>query len=160
MAVIDLKNATITISDGSGTTKTVTVKVGDGTISFTETQNVEYLKDKGALDSVRLGDEEPVEVSLDIQWEYYTGPTTAETPVDAITGTGGASDWVTSATDTCEPYAVDITILNNNPCSGTNLDESILLSDFRWESLTSDVKAGTIQCRGRCNVTRAVATRS
>lgn len=158
MAVIDLKNCTIKFKDGGS--NSVEVKVGDGTMTISETRNIEYLRDKGLLDTVRLGDEEPVEVSIDMQWEYVKGVTGTPTPVDALKQTGGASSWATSSSDACEPYAVDIEITNDNPCSGSNLDEVILLSDFRYESLDYDLKAGTISVRGKCNVTDLTATRT
>lgn len=158
MAVIDLKNCTVKFKDGGA--NEVTVKVGTGNVTFTERRNMDYLLDAGSLDTVREGDEVPVEVSIDMQWEYIKGVSGTPTPVDALKKEGGASAWVTSSADACEPYAVDIEITNDNPCSGSNLDETILISDYRWEELNYDIQAGQISTRGRANITRVTATRS
>lgn len=157
MAVIDLKNATVTLQDGTGTPLTVACKLGDGTLQYTEKRNLEYKRDRGALDTVRLGDEEPVDVKFDFNWVFLKGDgdTTIE---DAIKRRGGAAAWVSTDADPCAPYAIDIVIEYIPPCSGVK-KEIITLSDFRWEQLDHDPKAGTISCSGKCNITEATPVR-
>ena len=120
MAQIDLKNATIKLKDGtSPTPNELSINIGEGELTFTETKNREYTLNRGALDGVRDGDEAPVDVSLDFIWEYLKGPTSASTgisggiptPEDCFKQRGGAVNWVSSDTDdVCQPYAVDIEI--------------------------------------------------
>ncbi len=158
MAVIDLKNATITLQDGTdGTPLFIELKVGDGTLQYTEKRNLEYKKNRGALDSVRLGDEEPVEVKFDFNWEFLKGDgdTTIE---DALKRRGGAAAWVSTDDDPCAPYTLDIIIEYIPPCSAVK-KEIITLSDFRQEQLDHDPKAGTVSCSGKCNITEAAVTR-
>ena len=81
------------------------------------------------------------------------------TPVEAIKGINAASEWVSSSSDLCEPYAVDMLLKHCVPC-GTDQDEDILLPDFRWESLDYDLGAATISVSGQCNVSNATVTRS
>ncbi|MGN6136079.1 MAG: hypothetical protein ACTHOU_16450, partial [Aureliella sp.] len=96
----------------------VEIKVGDGNISWTESKNYEYELDRGDLDTVKEGDEAPVQVTLAFIYDFVrTGTSESITPSDALKGIGGAAAWVTSSADTCEPYAVDLDIEHIPPCS-------------------------------------------
>lgn len=139
---------------------TLLIKVGEGNVTYDEKQTIEYKKDRGLLDTVREGDEDPIDVRLDVQWQFlrtYTGEII--TPEDALKNEGGASAWVSSATDKCEPYAVDVLIIYKPVCPGVKA-EIIRLPDYRWESLNHDAKAGTLSTSGKCNVKRATLSRS
>jgi hypothetical protein len=140
--------------------KRLEVKVGEGNLTYDEKRNMEYKKDRGKLNTVREGDEDPIDVRLDIQWEWLSaaGSDTVPTPEEVLKKEGLASSWLSSATDTCEPYAVDIVILYDPSCSGVD-GELITLKDYRWESLNHDLKAGTLSTSGKCNVTRATKER-
>lgn len=157
MATIDIKHCTIRLSDG--TTNKIDVKIGNGNLTYTEKRNMDYVKDRGLLDTVREGDEEPVDVRIDAQWIFITADSGATVPTieDALKQRGPAATWVSSSTDLCEPYAVDITILDIPPCTGHG--ESIVLSDFRWENLNHDLRGSTISVTGKCNIKQATATR-
>jgi hypothetical protein len=137
----------------------LTIKVGEGNLTYSEKQNVEYKKDRGLLDTVRLGDEEPLDVSFEFWWEFLKA-STGGTPTieDVLKKRGEAADWVTTSDDECEPYCVDIVVLYTPPCSGEDAEE-IVLREFRWESLNHDLKAGTISVSGKCNVKEAEVTR-
>lgn len=136
------------------------IKVGDGNVTFSEKRMIEYKKDRGKLDTVRLGDEDPVDVKLDLRWEHLSSESGAEipTPREALRKEGPASDWVSSSSDPCEPYAVDIEIRYSPFCTDQD-KELILLPDYRWESLDMDAKAGTLSTSGKCNVIAVTATR-
>lgn len=161
MAVIDLKKATLTFVDGTPTTpNTLEVKIGEGNLTYDEKVNREYIKDKGVLSTVRNGDEEPMDVKLDFMWEFlYAGdaPVTP-TPEDVLKQRGGAAAWVSSDSDACAPYAVDITILYEPDCDTIN-NELIVLPDFRYETLSHDMRAGSVSVTGKCNATDATITR-
>jgi hypothetical protein len=156
MAQIDLKNATVIIRDGTAVTPNeIEVKLGEGNLTYSEKRNMEYTLDRGILDEVREGDQVPVDVSFDAVWEYIKGTTgTAGVPTiqDALKKINAASGWTSSDADTCRPY-----VLYDPPCTGDV--EEIVLSDFRYESLDQDLRAGTISCSGKCNVTQASVTR-
>lgn len=138
----------------------IEVKIGDGNLTYSEKRNFKYVKNKGNLDTVREEDKEPVEIKMDATWEFIKAdsgdPPTIE---DALKKRGNASTWITSAADTCEPYAVDIIIVYDPPCSGED-DETITLSDFRYETFEHDLKAGTFSISGKCNVVEATVARS
>jgi hypothetical protein len=156
-STIDLKNATIRIKDGDG--HELEVDIGEGNLTFNESRNVEYKLNRGALGTTRLGDEKPVEVSMDFNWEFLRAATadTAPTISEAIKGIGKAETlgWVTSDTeDECAPYCVDLEIEYTPECSDAD-KEVITLAHFRWESLNHDPKAGSVACTGKCNITEA-----
>ena len=138
----------------------IDVTIGEGNLTWTEAKEYEYLLDRGDLDTVKEGDEQPLEISLEFVYEHVlTGTGEVVTPVDAVKGIGGASEWVSSATDLCEPYAIDLEILHCVPC-GTDEDELIVFPDFRWESLEYDLSAATISTSGKCNASDPTITRS
>lgn len=149
MAIIDIKNCTFRI-EGGGANERVTIKLGEGTVSWTERKNREYLLDRGTIDTVRNGDQVPVDVSFQFRWIFLKSSDATPSIKEALTQTGAAAAWTSSATDTCEPYAVDITIVHTPICAGETI-ERITLPDFRYEELQHDVKAGIISVSGKCN---------
>lgn len=137
------------------------IKVGDGNITYNEKRNIEYKRDRGKLNTVREGDEEPLDVSIDLQWEFVKSDTGEPiTPEEAIKGIGAAAvaGWTTTSDDTCEPYAVDIYVIHTPRCT-TKKKEAYLLKDYRWETMNHDFKQGMIQTTGKCNIKEAVVTR-
>jgi len=135
------------------------VKIGEGNLTWTEAKEYEYLRDRGNLDTVKEGDEQPVEMSLEFVYEYIKSESgTSITPVDALKNVGYASEWVSTSADLCEPYCIDILAKHCVPC-GTDEDEDVLFNDFRWEGLDYDLQAATISVSGRCNVSDPTVTR-
>jgi hypothetical protein len=166
-AQIDLKDATIKLRDGTpGTPVEIEVKVGEGNLTYSEKRNMTYTLDRGILDEVREGDQVPMDVSFGLIWQYIAGGVdtgAVGTIEDFLKRRGLYAANVSSDSDSCRPYAVDIIIEYVPQCSGTTVkrpNETIILSDFRWESLDHDLRAATINCTGKCNVTQATATRS
>jgi hypothetical protein len=116
--------------------------------------------DRGDLDTVREGDEKPVDVSLEFVYEFVTtGTSETITPIDALKQQNAADEWITSSTDACEPYSVDLEIEHNPPC-GSSQTETTLLPDFRYEKLEFSLKDATISVTGKCNVSAATITRT
>jgi len=161
-AQIDLKYCTIKLKDGSTPTPNeITVKIGEGNLTYSEKREMEYVRDRGLLDTVREGDEQPIDVTMDFTWEWLKGLTTSgavPTIEDALKNRGAASDWVSSSADPCEPYCVDIQVFYSPPC-GETYDEVIVLPDFRQTDLSHDLRAGTVSITGQCNATEATVTR-
>lgn len=158
---VDIKNATIKFKDGATPTPNeLEIKVGEGNVTFVERIAREYALDKGRLDTVRNGDEAPVDVSLEFQWEWLKADTgNPPTPVDVLYRRGEASGWVSSSSDPCEPYCIDIEIYIDPDCEDGTKAELILLPDFRHEELNYDLRAGQIAVTGKCNVTTVTPTR-
>lgn len=135
------------------------VKIGTGTLSFSEKRNIEYTLDRGTLDEVRSGDEVPMDVKMDFVWEYLKGSDTIPSVEDALKKRGAASTWRSSDSDQCRPFSVDVVIRYVPDCGGGD-HELITLNDFRYESLDHDARGGTVSCSGKCNVTEATVVRS
>jgi len=137
----------------------VEIKIGEGNLTYTENKEYEYLLDRGDLDTVREGNEVPMDVSCEFVYEFVrTGTSEAITPVDALKGIGGASDWTSSSEDPCEPYCVDLVIEHDPPC-GTAENEITTFPTFRHDSLEFDLSAATIAVQGRCNATEPTIVR-
>lgn len=158
MPVIDLKNTTVTILDGGS--NTLEVKIGEGNISWSETKNRQYILDRGVLDKVRDGDEAPVDLTLAFTWEWLRSQGAESVTVEeALKKVGAAAAWESSGADACEPYSVDIQIENAAGC-GETYDELITFSEFRYEKLDHDAKAGTVTVTGKCNEVMPTVTRT
>lgn len=129
----------------------ISIKIGEGNLTYSEKRAVEFTRDRGILDTVRTADEDPIDVSLDILWEFIAassgGTVTAE---EAFKKIGEASAWVSTADDQCQPYCVDIEVHNAPDCTGTD-DEILILEEYYYESLDHDLREGTIATSGRCN---------
>jgi len=138
----------------------VEVKLGDGNMTWSINKEYEYLLDRGNLDTVREGDQQPLDVTLDSVYEHITtGTSETISPYDAMNGVGDASEWVSSSSDLCEPYSVDLEIFQTLSC-GTAQDETTLLPEFRYDTLETDLSAATISFTGRCNTVAPTVTRS
>lgn len=166
--VIDLKDVTIKLVDGTTpTANELEIKIGEGNLTYDENRNVEYILDRGRLDEVRLGDEVPVDVSFDFVWEWISGNTSSggapPTIEDVLKNKNNAASWVSTDADACRPFAIDV-VLENVPACGAGgaqaEQETITLPDFRHDTLSHDLRAGTISVTGRCNVTEATALRT
>jgi len=136
------------------------LKIGEGNLTYDEKRTMEYKRDRGQLDTVREGDEEPIDVRLDVQWEWlsHAAGDPYPTPEEFLKKEGLASGYTSSSSDPCEPYAINLIVIYDPDCSGVDA-EVITLSDYRWESLNHDLKAGTLSTSGKCNVTRATKER-
>ena len=161
MARIDLKHCTVYIN-GGGEGESLEVKVGDGTIDYSEAQEREYLLDRGKLDVVRDGDDTPLEVSMAFTWEYLRSVTGEDiTPEEALKRVGRASEWESTDSDPCQPYAVDIVIVHDPECpTYTQPLETYTFSKFRWESLSHSFNDASVDVSGKCNTKAPTVARS
>jgi hypothetical protein len=154
-----LKVAAVDDDDIDITGHFLQIRIGEGNATWTEKRPITYVKDRGLLDTVRRGDEEPVEVKLDATWVFLKASTGQPVTIeDALKNRGEAAGWTTSSADACEPYAVDIVIEHHPPCSTEEM-EIYTLKDFRYEELGHDLKAGQLSITGKCNTVEAVVTR-
>lgn len=135
------------------------IKIGEGNLTYTENREYEYVLDRGDLDTVREGDQVPLDINLDFIYEFIrTGTGESITPVDALKGVGGAAEWVSSSSDLCEPFAVDLEIEHVPPCGGAE-KEITLFPDFRTDTINPDLGGGTISVVGRSNAVEPTITR-
>jgi hypothetical protein len=141
--------------------RTLEIKIGDGNLDYTENRNMDYRLDRGELDTVREGDDAPMDVKLDFVWEFLTASSDDSTPTieDVFKHRGLAAGWDSSDSDSCAPYAIDVEIEHEPPCTGEQR-EIILLPDFRWESFEHNAKDAQISVAGKCNSKEAVVSRA
>lgn len=154
---IPVDNAVITFLPAQ-----VEIRIGEGNLSWTEAKEYEYVLDRGDLDSVREGDQQPVEVNIDLMYEFYTngsGGTWLPSPIDFLKRQGEASLLSSSSGDPCEPFAIDIYVEYDPPC-GSELNENYTFPDFRYESLEFDLREATISVSGRCNAVEPTVARA
>ena len=91
MASITLRNSVLKIKDGSGTPNSLTVKIGDGNLTWSEKRNVEYKLNRGLVDEVRLGDDIPMDVRFDFVWDFLKSDTGEPVTIEeALKKTGAA----------------------------------------------------------------------
>jgi hypothetical protein len=153
-----------TVANGATLTfigRSLEVNVGTGVLDYVEKKVYSYELNRGRLDTVLEGDEQPVEVSLAFVWDFITAISGAPTPTveDALKQRGPASAWVSSETDdACAPYAVDIVVEYIPPCTDVQ-SEVITLPAFRYESLDHSSKDALISIKGKCNAVEASVAR-
>jgi hypothetical protein len=162
-AQIDMKNMHFFIQDGSSPPNQLEIKFNNGTMKWDEMHNREYILNRGLLSDVRDGDQSPMEVSWDGQFEYIKSHITSTdgetiTVPEALKRNGAAAAWKSSDSDQCNPYSVDL-LVTNSPICLNNLNEQMLFPDFRYEKLSFDPKAGTISVSGKCNAIEVNASR-
>lgn len=168
MARIDLKNCVFTLLDGTSPTPfQMSLKIGAGNLTWSEKKQYDFILDRGLLDKVRYGDQLPVEVSIDAQYEYVMQPASNTlgpggsvlySVEDFVKKINSGSALVTAGADACEPYAVKVRITQDQGCAGVPT-EIVLIPEFRYEKATHDVRAGTIQLTGKAKVVKATVTR-
>ena len=136
------------------------IKIGDGNVTYTESNEYDYDLDRGTLDTVRAGDEVPIDVNFDFVYEFIvTGTGESISPMDALKAIGGAAEWRSSSSDPCEPYSVDIEIVHTPICTTAEI-ETTIFPDFRSESREADLGEANVSVSGRCNVTEPTITRT
>jgi len=144
----------------AGGANVLAVKIGEGNLSYSERREMIYTKDRGKLDTVREGDEQTVEVSMDFIWDFLTAVTASGIPTieDVLKNRGEASAWLTTSSDPCEPFTVDIEIFHTPPCAGIE-KEIITLEEYHYETLDHDLREATVASSGQCNKKEATVVR-
>lgn len=155
-ATIDLKDATIILRDGTTPTPNqISVKIGEGNLTYTENRNLEYRLDRGNLDEVREGDQAPIDVSLDAIWEFLKASSGQPASVeDFLKFRGAAASNISTDTDVCAPNSVDLIIEHIPGCGGLD-KEVITIPDFRYDSIAHDLREATLAITGRANAVEA-----
>ena len=137
----------------------IEIKIGEGDLKYTEADQFKYDLDRGELDTVRRGDDVPMEVTTNFTFDQVkSGTSEVITPIEAIKGTGAAAEWVSSSSDLCEPYAVDLVVEDVRPC-GSASSAKYLFPDFRSEKRDYDLKNASIGVSGKCNALEPIITR-
>ncbi len=142
------------------TGRTLEVNIGDGNITFSEKKEYNYDLNRGDLDAVREGNQIPMDVTMNFVYDFLKSASGDAIPTieEALKKIGLAAGWISSSSDACEPYAVDLEIEHTPICAGTDKERTVL-PDFRYESLDHDPREATVSATGRCNAVQATNTR-
>jgi hypothetical protein len=158
----DLEDAVVSGDDITFLPIELEIQLGEGNMTYDENREVVFIRDRGALDTYKEGDEQPMDVSFDFTWEFIRAVAGGTTPTieEALKRIGAASTWTSSNTgDPCAPYVVDVEIVNAPDCGGI-LAEVIRLPYFFYTQLSHDSSAAQVSVTGQCNATQAVITRT
>ncbi len=137
----------------------IEIKLGEGTLTYSEKRGVTYIINRGKIYTVKLADDAPVDIAFQFIWEFLRAASgDAPTVEEALRKINAAANWISSSPDPCEPYSVDIIICNLPPCPGQA--EVITLNYFRHEDLNHDLKAGTVSVTGKANIAFAHVDRT
>lgn len=160
-SVFDLKRATLFIVDGTGTPNELEVLLDEGTLKWTHAKNIEYRLNRGKLDTVREGDQVPMEVTIDARYNALRSDSGDPVTVyEALTQTGAAASWESSdAAGVCTPYAVDLKLEVDQDCTDVK-DELYTFPDFRPEKIDVDPKTGMMNISGKCNAVHPTVIRT
>lgn len=162
----NLRHGELTIKDGSGSPKTLLVKIAQGDVKWTVKRPSFIIKNRGKIDHRREGDEEAMDVSFGIlmeQWSYDDGDT-GLSPVDVILGTAIAKDspnsWVSQ--DGCgDAWSVSLLFKIYDPCDPTKWE---MLEFPNWHSDQTQAaeasEANTISFSGMSLATSPIRTSS
>ena len=168
MAQVDLKRADITLVPGTGAS--VKMKIGEGTLTYTEARPIQYVKDRGLLDEVRLDKPVPLDVKIDAMWvaigtdvivhsnDLPSVPATVHYGNDLVMDLlrGVQAGATSSDSDTTRPFAVHVDI--DYVTDGLTPNTKIRLPNFRYEQADFDLDGGTISLSGKCFALKAIIT--
>lgn len=133
----------------------VEFKVADGTLQFGESKEIIYTPNKGVLDDVKTGDEQPLSIDTSFTWEDFEASVGSGTPspLDILFQNGEAATYTSTADASgCPPYCVDIEVEINPGCS--EVREFVTFEEFLWDDIAPTFKDGKIAFKGQCNRTQ------
>lgn len=129
-------------------------KIGEGNIEHTKNKDPQIDTDRGILDGARAGTEQPMEVSFSYVYDWLKASSGDPITVDeALEQEGDASDWISAASDPCEPYQVTIKVIDSPPC-GSEEAEIILYKYFMPRTINASVEAASVTVTGVCVATK------
>lgn len=157
----DFKNAILRIIDNTPTTPNeLEIHLAEGTLTYTERYPRVYRKNRGKLNDVQNGDEEPMEVRFDAAWEALKASSGDPPTVrEALLGIGEAADWVSTDTNLCAPYSVTLELEHTPVCESEDI-ESVKFELFRVEEISGNPNDSMISFTGKCNKVAPTVTRT
>ena len=129
----------------------ISAKLGsEGEVSHTKTKDPIIDTDRGVIDGARLGIDQPLTVDLTYVYDWLRASSGNAVTVDEVLEQEGeAADWITSAVDPCEPYQVDIFVIDRPPC-GSEEAEITIYRYFIYRTVNASVTAASVTVNGVC----------
>lgn len=134
--------------------------IGEGDVTFSSKKPRIFTLNRGILNSVRNGPQEPMDVTFNAEWHTTKALNSDTSPTlhEVIHQIGHASTWVTTSDDPCSPYCLDVWIANILPC-GDVPDEVICFEQMYFETENGSLSNGSFDISGRCNSQTFIAYR-
>lgn len=134
-------------------------KVGEGNIEHTKNKDPQIDLDRGVLDGARSGNQQPMDVSFGIVYDWLRSSTSGVPTADEVLEREGeAADWSNAAADECEPYQVTLKVIDAPDC-GSALAEVIIYPYFLPQTINASVEAASISVTGVCVATKPLVYR-
>src|SRR5690348_7052340 len=116
MTPIDLRHTTLYIRDKG--TNYITVRIGEGNLTYAEKRNIIVAKSRGVLNRIREGDEEAMDLQFQFVWDNITAHDGSIITVeDALKNRNNASGWQSTSFDPDAPYCIDMQLDFSPLCS-------------------------------------------
>lgn len=151
------RDGVLVLKDAGVESMTVVLDVGD--ISISKKQNITQIKDRGALDHFRLGEEEAVVVSFT---GLFTGLAHGAnvTLWDAVWQQGNAGAWVSTTLDASDVFTVDLELTYSDVDVPGPSTETIKCANFGILEFKLDeaMDGNKINISGICKATDLVIT--
>jgi len=164
MPVRNYRDGVLIVQDGTTPTPNeITIAHEEGNLQWTETKNKVVVKDRGALDSRRAGDEEVCKLSFSANHVELCGDVDTETedPTlrEILHHIGNAAAWLSTAADG-EEFAVRLIYWILNPDS-SGKDEKVVFEKVALDSLRFQeaAEANTIAIEAEDFETKPTVTR-
>jgi len=125
----NLRDGVVTLYDLTRTAH-MTIALDEGDLSWTQTQNVIEVMDRGVLDHIRAGDESPMDISFTIKYQNLQADTVT-TAYEAIRGVGEAATWDSTRNEDVYCFSADFRVLNTSDTT----EETISFRDCFYTSL-------------------------
>lgn len=142
------------------TGRTLNILVNEGTFAWEIGKAYDYELTRGVLGTVAPGNDVPLSLNFDVQYDFITAVTGSGVPQpeDVLKKRGEASGWETAGADPCEKYAVNVELDHTPPCAGIN-HEIVTFPEFRYESINHDIGGSRLAVSGKCKVTTVTPVR-
>lgn len=132
----------------------VEFEVETGDFQWTEGDNPIIRKPRGVIKGLRRGEEQEMSITTTFafSWMRATDPTIFSdiTPYEAIKRKGFAADWMPSSHGgVCEPYSVDLVIIDRPDCGSENA-EVFIFPQFAFNNINPVVQDGIVNLGGVC----------
>lgn len=141
----------------------VEFEVETGDFQWTEGANPIIRKPRGVIKGLRRGEEQEMTIStaFAFSWMRASDPTIFNhiTPYEALHRDGFASDWMPSSHGgVCEPYSVDLVIIDRPDCGSENA-EVFIFPQFAFNSINPVVQDGIVNFGGVSAATKPIIKR-
>lgn len=141
-------------------------EVETGDFEWTEGQNPVIRKPRGVISGLRQGEDQEMSITSSFSFSWLRAESTAteggtddKTPYECLHRLGFAADWLPSSHGSaCEPYTVDIVIVDRPDC-GSEEAEVMVFPQFAFEEISPTVSGGVVNFNGLCVATKPIISR-